>query len=106
MAATVVIDHLCSEYFDHQDSGTFRYLLALAPCHNAIHTNSLHNPEPQNLLPCFQREKYYIKSFIFLISYNTCQQVCYKIITLQNFTYNDQKTEGCRDVAPPADNFV
>lgn len=65
-----VIDHPCSGCFDHQGSGTFRYLLALAPCHNAIRTSSLHNPEPRNLPPCSQRERkknIYITNLYFVL---------------------------------------
>lgn len=50
-----VIDRPCSGCFDHQGFDTFRYLLALAHCHNAIRTSSLRNPEPRNLLPCKEK---------------------------------------------------
>lgn len=49
---------LCLEYFDHQDSGTFHFQLALDPCHNASRTSSLRNPEPRNSLPYFEKKEF------------------------------------------------
>lgn len=57
VVATVVIYRFYLEYFDHQDSGTFRCLLAPGLCHNASRTSCLRNPEQRNSLPCFQQKQ-------------------------------------------------